>query len=167
MEIDWRTSVWQQYGAAIDMLEDAIRLCPDHLWTAVVWNDTDDARYGHFWWIAYHTLSWLDLFVTGSMERFVPPPPFQREGLPQQPYTKEQIQAYLDTCRRTCQATIEAMTDAHAQQRCVFAWMEPSFLELQLSSMRHVQEHAAQLNLVLGHHAVGGLDWVAQARSTS
>lgn len=165
MEIDWRMIVWQQYGAAIDMLDDAIRLCPDHLWTAVVWHDTDDARYGQFWYVAYHTLFWLDMFLTSSIERFVPPPPFQREGLPEQPYTKAQIQGYLRTCRRTCQSTIETMTDARAQQRCVFEWMEPSFLELQLYSMRHVQEHAAQLNLVLGFHAVPGLDWVPQARS--
>ena len=42
--------------------------------------------------------------------------------------------------------------------------MEPTFVELQLYSMRHVQEHAAQLNLVLGQHGVTGQDWVPKAR---
>jgi hypothetical protein len=57
MTFSWKTSVWQQYGAAIDMLEDAIRLCPDHLWIAVVWDDTEDVRYGQFWFVAYHSLT--------------------------------------------------------------------------------------------------------------
>jgi hypothetical protein len=164
VDINWRTSVWQQYGAAIDMLEDAIQLCPDHLWTTVLWKDTDDVRYGQFWFVAYHTLKWLDLFLTGSAEGFVPPPPFILGALPEQPYPKEQILAYLGQCRSRCQSTIEALTEEKAYQRCVFEWMEPSFLELQLYSMRHVQEHAAQLSLVLGQHDVTGFDWIASAR---
>jgi hypothetical protein len=167
VDINWRTSVWQQYGAAIDMLEDAIGLCPDHLWTAVLWIDTDDVRHGQFWFVAYHTLFWLDLFLTGSEEGFVPPPPFIRGALPEQPYTKEQILAYLGKCRSRCQSTIGALTEEKAHQRCVFEWMEPSFLELQLYSMRHVQEHAAQLSLVLGQHDVTGFDWIASARDAA
>ena len=164
MEINWRTSVWQQYGAAIDMFEEAIRLCPDHLWMAVLWQDTDDVRYGQFWFAAYHTLFWMDLFLTGTEEGFAPPPPFVRGTLPEQPYTKDQILTYLGACRTKCQSTLKGLTAEKAQQRCVFAWMEPSFLELQLYSMRHVQEHAAQLSLVLGQHDVTGFDWIASAK---
>jgi DinB family protein len=165
LDITLRTSVWQQYGAAIDMLEDTIELCPDPLWTEILWNDPDDVRYGQFWFIAFHTLRWLDIFLAGSEEEFAPPPPFTYPPLPEQPYTKEQILAYLDTCRSKCQATIESLTEEKAYQHCVFSWMEPSFLELQLYSMRHVQEHAAQLSLVLGQHDVTGLDWVVSARA--
>ena len=164
MDINWRTSTWQQFGAAIDMLDDVIALCPDDLWTTVVWQDPEVVRFGQFWFVAYHTLSWLDLFLTGSMEGFLPPPPFKRGVLPEQPYTKEQIRAYLLTCRRKCQSTIEGMTDEQAQQRCVFEWMEPTFFELQLYSLRHVQEHTAQLSLVLGQHEIVGMDWIASAR---
>ncbi len=58
----------------------------------------------------------------------------------------------------------EALTDEQAYRICTFDWMEPTFLELQIYSLRHIQEHAAQLNLVLGEHGVTGQDWVAQAR---
>lgn len=167
MKPDWRTSVWQQFGAAIDMLDDAISLCPDRLWTAVLWKDTDDVQYGQFWFVAYHTVFWLDLFLSGSAAGFAPPAPFIRGALPETSYTKDQIRTYLHRCRKTCQSTIEALTDEKADQRCVFDWMELSFLELQLYSMRHVQEHAAQLSLVLGQHEVEGLDWVAQVRDSA
>jgi hypothetical protein len=164
MEPWLKTGLWQQFGAAIDMLADAIILCPDELWTAVLWNDPDDEAYGQFWFVAYHTLYWLDLYLTGTKEGFKPPAPFIRGSLPAEPYTKEQVKIYLDRCRRTCQATIAALTDEKASRRCKFEWMELSFLELQLYSMRHVQEHASQMNLLLGQHAVQGLDWVSVAR---
>ena len=68
---------------------------------------------------------------------------------------------------RGCQSTLKDLTDERAQQKCVFEWMEPSFLELQLYAMRHVQEHAGQLSLTLGQHDVAGLDWVTQARGSA
>ena len=165
MNIEWRTSIWKQFGAAIDMLGDAIRLCPDHLWTVELWKDSDDERYGQFWFVAYHALFWLDLFLTGTQEGFAPPSPFLLGKLPERPYTKDQILAYLEVCREKRQLTIAGLTDEKAQQRCVFEWMELSYLELQMYSMRHVQEHAAQLSLVLGQHDVAGLDWIASARA--
>jgi hypothetical protein len=42
--------------------------------------------------------------------------------------------------------------------------MELGFLELQIYTMRHVQEHGAQLNMLLGRNGVTGPDWIAQAR---
>jgi hypothetical protein len=164
MDATVKTSIWQQFGAAIDMLDDAISLCPDRLWEAVVWDDPDDARYGQFWFVAYHTLFWLDLYLGGSLKGFEPPAPFIRDVLPEQPYQKNDVRTYLKACRERCQAVIEGLTDEKAYQVCKFNWMEPTFLELQLYCMRHVQEHAAHLNLLLGKNGVEGLDWVSMAR---
>src|SRR5689334_20664631 len=61
-----KTGIWQQFGAAMDTFDDALSLCPDHLWTVKMWDDPDDPRYGQFWYIAYHTLSWTDLFLTST-----------------------------------------------------------------------------------------------------
>lgn len=164
MDTYLKTSLWQQFGAAIDTLDDALTACPEHLWTANLWNDEDDTRYGQFWYISYHTLSWLDLFLTGSMDGFAPPPPFIRGKLPDEPYTKEDVSAYLMQCRQKSKAAFEALTDEKARQVCTFQWMEPTFLELQLYSMRHIQEHAAQLSFFLGRNDVSGLDWISKAR---
>lgn len=164
MDARLKRSVWQQFGAAIDMLNDAISACPDSLWTTAVYHDDDDPRYGQFWFVAYHTLFWLDLFLTGSSEGFTPPAPFIRGALPPEPYAKNDVSGYLQQCRRKCQAVITELTDEKAYQVCTFEWMEPTYLELQLYSMRHVQEHGAQLNLVLGYKGITGQDWVAKAR---
>ncbi|MCG8350147.1 MAG: DinB family protein [Chloroflexales bacterium] len=172
MNITWRTIIWQQFGAAIDMLDNALRACPDELWHSRLW-DTPSERpeYSQFWYLAYHALFWLDLYLTGAEEGFAPPPPFtlieqDEEGpLPERPYTKDELQAYLADCRQRCQEKIEALTDEAAQRRCRFGWGEVSFAELLLYSMRHVQEHAAQLNLMLGQKVGSAPGWVAKARS--
>ena len=85
-------------------------------------------------------------------------------ALPGRPYTKDQIKAYLMNCREKCPALIPGLTDERGQQRCDFEWMEPSFLDLQQYSMRHVPEQAAQLSFVLGQYNVTGFDWIATAR---
>jgi hypothetical protein len=164
MDTTLKTLIWRQYGAAIDMLDDSIQACPDPLWTAVLWDDEEDPRYGQFWYAAYHTLFWLDLYLTGADDGFAPPAPFLGRRLPSKPYSKEQIRTYLLQCRRKCQSVIEGLTDEKAAQICTFSFMELGYLELQLYNMRHVQEHAAQLNLLLGQNGVTGPDWIAQAR---
>ena len=164
MDTALKTSIWLQYGAALDTLEDALKLCPDSLWTGVLWPDDEDARYGQFWYLTYHTLSWTDLFLGGSYKNFVPPAPFIRGKLPDSLYTKDIIRTYLNAVREKAQAIFENLTDEKAYQLFVLEWMQAPYIEMQLYAMRHIQEHAAQLNLFLGQQGVTGQDWVAQAR---
>jgi hypothetical protein len=165
MTVPWNTIIWQQFGAAINMLENALRACPDPQWRDPLWDDPTDApEYTEFWFIAYHSLFWLDLYLSGSREGFKPPAPFIAGKLPEKPYTKEELQSYLEHCRRKCRATFAELTDEKANQRCEFPWLEEmSFAELQLYNMRHVQEHAAQLSLHLGSEFAAEVDWVARA----
>lgn len=164
MDATLKTSIWLQYGAAIDTLEDALNLCPDSLWTVALWDDSEDARYGQFWYLAYHTLSWTDLFLGGSFEDFKPPAPFVRGQLPEIPYTKDEILTYLQACREKAYAIFEDLTDEKAYHLFVLEWIQAPYIEMQLYSMRHIQEHAAQLNMVLGEKGVTGQDWVPRAR---
>lgn len=170
----WQSVLWQQFGAAIDTLSDALVACPDELWRYQIWEDPDDEpEYGEFWFVVYHTLHWVDVFLTGTTEGFTPPERFRlyEKGpdgiLPKTPYSREDLQAYLLECRRKCQATVEGLTEESAQAACNIRWMKDlSFLELQLYCMRHVQEHAAQLNLMLGKQTGSAPDWVPRARSS-
>jgi hypothetical protein len=166
----WKTTIWRQFGAAIDSLDEMIHACPDDLWHARLWNNpTVRPEYSQFWYRVYHALFWLDLYLTGAEEGFAPPDPFaliemEEDDLPERAYTKEELLAYLKDCRGRCKATIEALTDETAQRRCRFSWGEVSFVELQLYNMRHVQEIAAQLSLLLGQKGVAVRDWVPIAR---
>src|SRR5579863_6668122 len=177
MDSLWRTILWQQFGASIDMLENALLACPGTLWHGRLWSDHSDhpmpPGFAEFWYITYHTLFWLDLYLTGSLEGFAPPPPFNLAELdpagvlPEQPYTRDELHAYLVYLRKKCQTTIAGLSAEKAHQPINFNWKNPmSFLELLLYTMRHVQEHAAQLNMFLGQNAVDGAsDWVSKAKA--
>jgi hypothetical protein len=164
MDTLWRVSIQSQFGAAIDMLDNALRACPDDLWN-------DRAQPLEFWYVVYHTLFWLDLYLSGSVEGFAPPAPFTLDELdpagllPERPYAKAEMQSYLEQGRRKCRATVEALTDERARQRCIFSWGEVSFGELLLYNLRHVQEHASQLSLILGQKTDSAPSWVTQSKS--
>lgn len=165
--------LWRQFGATIDMLRQALRDCPDELWEKRLWADQPDqwvaAGFGTFWYLGYHTLFWLDLYLTGAEEGFAPPAPFalvemEADEILPPPYTRAELLDYLDYCRRKCQETLNALSSEQANRLCRFAWGEPTFAELQLYNLRHVQEHAAQLSLFLGQQAGTAATWVSQAR---
>ncbi len=174
----WRTMLWKQFGAAIDMLDNALVACPADLWREPIWRDPSaPSERAEFWYIAYHTLFWLDLYLFGSEEGFSPPEPYalveQEDAngpLPGTPYAKEEVRSYLAYARQKCRTVIETMTDERARQPVNFPWVDDreivTYAELQLYNMRHTQEHAAQLSLVLGRHGVPGdqIDWVARAK---
>ncbi len=172
MDTLWKTALWQQFGASIDMLDNALLACPDTHWHGRLWSTSSEPPV-EFWYIGYHVLFWLDLHLTGSAEGFAPPAPFTLSeldpegGLPERPYTRDELHAYLVYLRKKCQTTIENLTDEKAQQQVAFPWTKGkpvSFLELCLYSMRHVQEHGAQLNMFLGQNAIdNGSDWVPRA----
>jgi len=171
MDDDLRTILWWQFGATIDMLENALCACPDELWSGNLWNNrSQPTGLSEFWYIAYHTLFWLDLYLSGSAEGFAPPAPFTLDELdpsgllPDRPFTKEELQTYLEHGRQKCRSTIEALTDEQFHRCCRFSWGEASFAELLLDNMRHVQEHTAQLNLYLGQKIGWAPCWIAKAR---
>jgi hypothetical protein len=166
--------IWQQFGAAIDMFGNALRACPDELWREQLWEKPGERpEYAQFWYLAYHCLFWLDLYLSGGVEGFTPPAPFTLDELdpaglvPERPYTKEELLDYLQYCRAKCLSTLEALSEEEALRRCRFSLGEMSFVELQLYSMRHVQEHAAQLSLLLGQKMGFSPGWVPVARSSA
>jgi len=59
---------------------------------------------------------------------------------------------------------LDALTDGKGRQRCRFDWLEATFVELILYNIRHVQHHAAQLNLILRQTTDSAPGWVARAR---
>ena len=155
--------LWRQFAVAIDSFSAALRSCPDELWEEQLWEDEPDQwvakGFSSFWYLGYHTLFWLGLYLTGAEEGFVPPEPFdlvemEADEILPRVYRREELLGYLDICRQRCQETILSMSVEQAYRICTFPWGKVPFAELMLYTMRHVQEHAAQLHLFLGQHGV-------------
>ncbi len=181
METLWKTALWSQFGAAIDTLDNALVACPDSLWTQRLWPSPPPPwfppQFAEFWYVTYHTLVWLDLYLSGvPEEEFAPPAPFAQgmldspEATPTQPYTLEELRAYLATLRQKCLATLMALTDEQARRPVEYPWSQGhpiSYLELLLYNLRHVQEHAGQLSLFLGQHGIPDADLITVTRASS
>jgi hypothetical protein len=160
MEENWKVVIWQQLGATIDMLENAMHACPDNVWNAA------RSQQPESWYLVYHTLFWLDFYLSDPDSSFVPPSPFTLDErdpdavFPEHPYTKEDLQNYLERGREKCRALIAAMTDQVSREHVAIGSFEGSRMELLLYNLRHVQHHAAQLNLILRQQIDSAPRWV-------
>jgi hypothetical protein len=165
MDTNTKQALWEQFGAAIDTLENAMHACPDDLW----YDRT--TSYPEYWATVHHTLFWLDYYLTDPDEKFTPPSPIGLEELdpagrlPEKPYTKEEMQTYLEYGRKKCRTTIETLTDEKANHKIKFGKVDLSFVSLMLYNLRHVQHHAAQLNLILRQTIDSAPGWVFKAKN--
>ncbi len=135
------------------MIENAIRACPDSVWSdpseKPVWKKNEVVG---FWYVVYHTLFFLDYYLTASPKHFAPPAPFNLDEcdpaglLPERPFTKEELLRYLEHCRAKARGVADSID-----------------VETLLYAMRHVQHHAGQLNLLLRQHTGSAPRWVRSA----
>lgn len=165
MDTTWKAIIWNQFGAAIDMLENAIRACPDEVWSSRSRQPNKD-----FWYLAYHTLFFLDYYLSERELGFAPPAPFTlsefnpKGELPERVYTKEELLTYLDHGRQKCRKVVSSLTEETAHQRAGFERRDMTVAELLLYNMRHVQHHTAQLNLILRQTIDSAPRWVAKTK---
>jgi len=159
----WKEIVWQQFGASIDMLENALVACPEDLWG-------DRSRRPEYWYSVYHVLFWLDFYLSDSFAAFAPPAPFNLDELdpagllPERVYTQAELHHYLEHGRKKCRATIAALTDEKARERRKFGSVDGTVAELLLYNLRHVQHHTAQLNLLLRQTTDDAPGWVGRTK---
>jgi DinB superfamily len=153
-------SLWNQFGASMDMLENAITTCPVTLW------DTELK----FWYKAYHCIFWTDYFLSVEPNSFAPPTPFDLSEfdpsgvLPKQTFSKEELLLYLQHCRTKSHTRIQGLTYERLNQRWINQYKNYSLLEILLYNMRHIQHHSAQLNLLLRQNINDAPTWVSQAK---
>lgn len=163
MNTETKQIIWGQFGAAIDTLENAIRACPDEHWA-------DQSQFHQIWYMASHTLFWLDYYLSENTDDFKPPEPFGLEELdpagviPDPPYTKSQLLTYLEHGREKCRTTIRNMTERRAAMRKTFRKAELTHAELLLYTLRHVQHHSAQINLLLRQKINSAPGWVFRSK---
>jgi len=165
MSTVWKAAVQGQFLAAIDMLENAIRACPDPLWF-----DESVPVSQRFWYLASHTIFWLDYYTSPDERGFRPRPPFGLEELdpagvyPSRAFTRAEMLDGLEHGRAKLRARLDALDDAAAAAPCGFERRDLSALEFMLYQMRHVQHHAAQLNLLLRQRIDSAPRWVSRGR---
>lgn len=160
-----RRAIASQFIAALDMFDDCLRKCPPEHW------DTPVARYP-FWHVAYHTLCYVDLYLTpGGEAAYTPRPEFHPRGwaefeeeYPSRRFAPSEIAAYSDVCRRKIDDTLAAETGASLAGPSGYSRLSFSRAELHLYNLRHLQHHTGQLSALLRRVAAADPVWVRGRR---
>ncbi len=149
------------------MLEKAIELCTDELL-----KDNQKLFY-----IIFHTLIFLDYYLTIPPKDFVPYLPFSEvpkdeipeaaidDLIPDRFFTKRELMGYLQSSREKCKnliSRLEAEQSLRFTEELETGAMDYSLVEILLYNMRHVQHHTAQINLLLRKEINNTSGWVGR-----
>ncbi|OOG72442.1 hypothetical protein B0E43_16120 [Algoriphagus sp. A40] len=151
-----KNSIWSQFGASMDMLENAIEACPEQIWQG-------EKAFSHQ---AFHTLFFLDYYLTLKPVGFAPPSNFTYSEFGEEPpveiFSKVEILDYLLFCKSKFEKLLSELNENLAEIRWIneSKTMDYSILEILLYNLRHVQHHVGQLNLMLRQQIDDSPRWV-------
>ena len=153
-----KTILTGQFEASLCMLSECIRKCPQEHWEGKIGNDT-------FRQVAYHTLYFVDLYLSPSKKAFKPRACHHRGGDERVTtaagggLTKDETLSYLALCRQKAIETLASETPAILQGPSGFSRLPFSRGELHLYNLRHVQHHTGQLSAYLRRIGKDGRGW--------
>jgi len=137
-----------QFEAVLCMLNDCVQKCPQEHWDGKI------AKYP-FWQVAYHTLCFVDLYLSPNEESFqlrdIHPRGWSElyEEFPSRRFDKSEITEYLVMCRKKATETLASETRESLERESGFHWLPFSRGELHVYNIRHVQHHTGQLSAYL------------------
>ncbi len=136
-----------QFEAALCMFNQCIQACPPEHWEGKIANDS-------FRQIAYHTLFYVDYYLSASDAAFQLRDLHQRGGDERGPtlspgLSKDETLAYAAICRQKLSAALAAETAESLAGPCGIANRPFSRGELYIYAIRHVQHHAGQMSAYL------------------
>lgn len=160
-------AILSQYRAALAMLQQAIKTCPETLWLSPEFHN-------QFWHVAYHALFYTHLYVQPSEAEFqhwtqhrpdiqyLGPRPWapQEPSKTHLPYTRAELLEYYDLCRSQVDAIVPTL---NLESESGFYWLPFNKLELQFYNIRHLQHHTGQLADRLRTAAHSSLPWTVKA----
>ena len=173
-ESTFQQTLWKNFGAAIDMLDDIVKICPDEVWQ----------KEKKIYYMTYHTVIFLDYYLSIPVAGFTPSLPYTLgdpdklpvgavdDVIPDKHYTREEVRASIsvarEKCRKLCMAEPSVLSakwirpeevDLHGL--CPGLVVNYSVLEILFYNFRHVQHHVAQLNMLLRQKEGVAADWIA------
>jgi DinB superfamily len=162
--MNYHAAIRSQYLATLGMLHQAVEKCP-----AALWDHTADPA--KFWHTAYHALFYTHLYLQPGEAAFIPwpkhradynymgPIPWEGNRQPEinEPYTPGEILEYVAFCREQVNQHVPALDLAAASG---FGWLPMNKFELQIYTVRHLQQHAGELMERLGSRAGISVDWI-------
>ncbi len=161
----WKQAIRGQLEAALCTMDDCLARCPDSVWRAPV------AKL-QFNQAAFHAIFYTDVYLGENLSSLRGQDFHSQNAstfadyeeledrIQQNTYSRDFLRQYVRHCLQKTRTAVEAETEASLAARCGFERMALSRMELYLSTIRHLQHHAAQLSLRLRLDADELIGWV-------
>jgi hypothetical protein len=141
----------------VDMLQDAIRICPEDIWNA-------QSETRPVWEYVYHTVFWLNGWLRDWSTPFEPPSFHAEEALDLGPVvntviSKDQMMTYLEKVRNDYRSLVVGETNETLLRETEQYGKLWSVTDRVFAQVRHIQHHTAYISAVLREKADLSLDW--------
>jgi hypothetical protein len=167
-----RSVLWSQMEASLRMMQECIEKCPADHWSGEP--PRTIAKYP-FWMVTYHTLCFVDVYLSPGDEVWQPRPdlhPLGRAELeneyPSRMFSRAELLAYAAICRELAGRVLGDHEHAESDQTLAgpsgFKRLPFSRAELHIYNIRHIQHHTGQLSAYLRRNGVD-TRWVGRGRS--
>lgn len=148
----------RQFEPTLEMLRRAIQECSDEVW------DAKDEE-APFWQQAYHTLFWLDFWLSDPDEGFEPPSFHGRDAVALvqtscPSFSREQIEGYLEEVYAKCGKLLDGLTLDALDQESQISGKRWTVGDRLLGQLRHVQHHVGYMNCMLRRKAGSAPGWI-------
>ena len=165
--MDIKPALTQQYRAALAMLADCVRLCPDDLWIA------GEPAWRAYWRIVFHAAFFTHLYLgqTESAFQLWPDCPANYRALwdgaayehrtIDDPITQASTLDYIAFIDTLVAPTVDAL-DLDSDETGFPWYTDMSKLSHELMNLRHIQGHVGQLSELLMAHGID-TDWIGKA----
>lgn len=154
-----------QLGACLAMIDQCLAACPDDLWDAAPPRVVGSYP---FWMVAYHTLCFVDCYLSPGSAAFAPRtrgenamPPLHPRGLaeledefPSRRFERAELRRYVAICAEKVRGTLASETRASLAGASGFSWLAMPRLEAHLYNLRHASHQAGQLTAFLRRFGV-------------
>jgi len=164
-----QNSILGQLDAAHITLQDCLRKSGPENWTFPI------GRY-QLGRVVFHTLFYTDYYLSTSEEEFYAQPFHQQNSGIFQQYAemkdvepgpapdRSAVSEYLDFCRSKARETVLSQTEQTFQLDHHAPWLQLTRAEVYIYNARHVQHHAAQIQLRLRQEHQIDIPWVKAGR---
>jgi uncharacterized damage-inducible protein DinB len=140
-----KTVLTNQFEAALCMLDQCVKVCKPEHWEGKIANGT-------FRQVAYHTLFFVDLYLSKNADAFELRELHHRGGDERNPtlsagLSQEETLEYIKICRNKAIDSLAAETRESLEGHSGFRQFSRG--ELHVYNIRHIQHHSGQLSAYL------------------
>jgi uncharacterized damage-inducible protein DinB len=155
----YKEIVLAQFEAALAMFRQCVERCPAEHWEEKIANGT-------FRQTAYHTLFFVDFYLSKSDDAFQRRDIHERGGDELQPrvctgLSQAETLGYVSFCHKKLRAEVSDETEASLAGPSGISFRKCTRADLHLYNLRHVQHHTGAMSAFLRKLGVE-LDWISR-----